>query len=506
LNGCEYATNSDNCDDGDVCTTQDKCENKKCLGGPNIVCDDGNICTDDSCDPQDGCIFAGNDAECDDNNKCTVDDQCSGGWCGSGALLDCDDSNLCTDDGCNPESGCVYFHNTNPCDDENLCTVGDECSLGACVPGPAMPCDDGNFCNGTETCQPDVGCMAGDAPVVDDEVECTTDYCDADLPGVVHKPDDSLCPAAGLCETSTCDAEEGCKLETVIDCCGNLHTEEGEECDDGNLVNTDGCVACLDAFCGDGFIQEGEEDCDGDDVGGATCTGLLGADYSGDVGCTGGCKHDTTQCVGPLGTELNPADNCQEILDAGDSTGDGVYHLNHGEDAVKAYCDMTGGGWTMVASWPHEKTTGAWGEFTTGLDDPGPGKKHAQPFRAMFPHPSQVKLTYLGNDQSLTFDLSQGSDWQVDDPGARFPTSDGKYVIFERHHCDPGQGICVCNGSYSDGFNCDGDSGQVAGQGIFNHCTKNEFCNCGSYGWKYEAGGCNATVCTPDKHLAVYLR
>ncbi len=37
----------------------------------------------------------------------------------------------------------------------------------------------------------------------------------------------------------------------------------GEECDDGNLENTDGCLdTCVPAVCGDGFVQDGVEECD----------------------------------------------------------------------------------------------------------------------------------------------------------------------------------------------------------------------------------------------------
>jgi cysteine-rich repeat protein len=44
--------------------------------------------------------------------------------------------------------------------------------------------------------------------------------------------------------------------------CGNAKLEAGEECDDGNSVNTDKCTAkCYSARCGDGYIQPGEQ-CD----------------------------------------------------------------------------------------------------------------------------------------------------------------------------------------------------------------------------------------------------
>ncbi len=46
--------------------------------------------------------------------------------------------------------------------------------------------------------------------------------------------------------------------------CGNGMVEGGEECDDGNQVNTDACTnACLNKRCGDGYVQSGEQCDDG---------------------------------------------------------------------------------------------------------------------------------------------------------------------------------------------------------------------------------------------------
>lgn len=45
--------------------------------------------------------------------------------------------------------------------------------------------------------------------------------------------------------------------------CGNGTVESGEQCDDGNTIDTDACTAtCQNAVCGDGSIQAGVEACD----------------------------------------------------------------------------------------------------------------------------------------------------------------------------------------------------------------------------------------------------
>jgi MYXO-CTERM domain-containing protein len=52
-------------------------------------------------------------------------------------------------------------------------------------------------------------------------------------------------------------------IEVPVSCCGNSALNPFEECDDGNLEETDDCLStCVAASCGDGFIQDGVEECD----------------------------------------------------------------------------------------------------------------------------------------------------------------------------------------------------------------------------------------------------
>ena len=50
-----------------------------------------------------------------------------------------------------------------------------------------------------------------------------------------------------------------------------------------------------------------------------------------------------------LGTITRPATSARAILDAGDSTGDGVYYIQSSSGVVQVYCDMTNGGYMLVA-------------------------------------------------------------------------------------------------------------------------------------------------------------
>jgi cysteine-rich repeat protein len=239
---CVFAPTQEACDDGNVCTTQDTCKDGNCGGTGMLQCDDANPCTIDACDPAAGCVQTSQVGACEDGDACTVNDVCTDGSCVAGASLNCADGNPCTDDGCDSETGCQNPSGEGPCDDGNLCTDKDACVDGACIPGESLGCSDGKFCNGEETCDPATGCLAGDAPELDDGVTCTVDACDSDTQTITHTPDNSLCPEAGLCENSVCDSQSGCLTEATPNCCGNGIVEDGEECDDANLVEDDGCA------------------------------------------------------------------------------------------------------------------------------------------------------------------------------------------------------------------------------------------------------------------------
>ncbi|MCA9661711.1 MAG: DUF4215 domain-containing protein [Myxococcales bacterium] len=64
--------------------------------------------------------------------------------------------------------------------------------------------------------------------------------------------------------TTTMGVTDGSTTATTGDAvCGDGVQEGGEECDDGNQDNTDGCLnTCVAASCGDGFVQAGVEECD----------------------------------------------------------------------------------------------------------------------------------------------------------------------------------------------------------------------------------------------------
>ena len=88
--------------------------------------------------------------------------------------------------------------------------------------------------------------------------------------------------------------------------CGDGILQPGEECDDGNLSNKDGCLNdCLYAHCGDGYIWSGVETCDdGNDSDRDACTNDCQPAACGDgflwvgvEGCDDGNALNTDGCL-----------------------------------------------------------------------------------------------------------------------------------------------------------------------------------------------------------------
>jgi hypothetical protein len=235
--GCVHLFNTAPCDDGQSCSTDDRCQEGVCLGVPTQGCDDANPCTTDTCRDDTGCVHLANTAPCDDGDTCTTADACSQGACLGGAALACDDANPCTDDGCDPASGCTHAFHARACDDGDACTTADACSQGACLGGAALACDDANPCT-DDGCDPASGCThAFHARACDDGDACTT--ADACSQGACLGGPPPDCDDHDGCTTDTCAPASGCR---------NTHA-----CHPHATCQSGTCV-CQPGYTGDGFV------------------------------------------------------------------------------------------------------------------------------------------------------------------------------------------------------------------------------------------------------------
>jgi hypothetical protein len=284
---CEFVNSDGDCNDGLLCTTNDRCVSGSCEGDPNPICacsndlectkfDDGDLCNgvlvcddalcvpDDSavtcagmnagpcetaaCDPADGqCKVAPklNGDACDDSDACTQNDVCSAGSC-AGKTLSCEDNNPCTSDGCNPNTGCFHQSAAGDCDDGDLCTTGDTCVGGEClgVDNPECSCttdadcgvyEDGNLCNGTLTCVDD-SCIVDTATVIDcAEVAQGLAACQ----GVSCIPTTGNCIVKANLDGTPCDDFSICT--TTDYCLAGQCTGLSPGCDDGNPCTSEAC-------------------------------------------------------------------------------------------------------------------------------------------------------------------------------------------------------------------------------------------------------------------------
>ncbi len=252
--GCYWLPEVGSCEDGDLCSGQDFCDNGKCrpgtLVGPATDCNDGNLCTDDTCVGASGCVHVANAMACDDGNVCTIFEQCTSGVCQGGALATCEDGNSCTLDVCAPTTGaCSWFPKPGTCDDANPCTVGEQC-IGAFCVGTVVSCDDGNPCSadacdvltgicGHTALASAVTCSDGDACTVNDS--CAGLTCS----GVAIAA--SLCSDGNVCTVDVCNSIDGtCSWSPSTGAC-----DDGNPCTVGDVCGSNLCVAGVGALCDD---------------------------------------------------------------------------------------------------------------------------------------------------------------------------------------------------------------------------------------------------------------
>ena len=267
------------CDDHNICTPQDRCEQGKCRGEGYIVCDDNDPCTLDSCDPQKGCqhkidssLFG---TLCDDKDDCTAHDVCTKHGCRGTPIIGC---------GCDGHEGfCeglfkrmkVDLCHVKPVCDNNMCVTeaieppqckvsqghDPQCWVSECDPRTGeckehskrdgTVCDDGNWCTVQDQCIN--GVCQGKKRDCRDDNPCTKDFCDKDKNKCVHEkqPDHTSCGDLkecidGECRAFSCPGGAGCSCK------------QDSDCDSGVCIMGENGMICA-KICNDGKCPPGFE-------------------------------------------------------------------------------------------------------------------------------------------------------------------------------------------------------------------------------------------------------
>ncbi len=334
------------CDDGEFNgdeTDEDcggSCEpcarSRSCLIGPDCtskICNDQMQCTTPTCEDfvangiETDVDCGGNCGGCADGRACSV-----GGDCLSLSCV----NNVCAASQCSDgllngnETDLDCGGSCNKCLDGQDCSVDGDCLSGACGGSTCTParCNDTRQ-NGTET---DVDCGGSCTNACDDGLKCVVD---ADCQS-------SVCEA-GICRAPTCSDLTVNGNETDVDCGGGAPCPQ---CPQGDACSQD--TDCTTNICDGGTNGPICAICDerSKQVTARTC----GYQNRGkwEQTCTNGGWIDTA-CVGVYYR------SCLEILQAGQSTGDGMYELDPDGPAsvyepFDVVCDMTtdGGGWTEI--------------------------------------------------------------------------------------------------------------------------------------------------------------
>lgn len=148
------------------------------------------------------------------------------------------------------------------------------------APQAGEQCDDGNAIN-TDACPSTCyAASCGDGFVRTNVEQCDDantiqgDGCNAAC--VVEGCGNNFVEPGEQCDNGPANSNttpNACRTNCVAARCGDTVIDSGEQCDDANTSNTDACVACQTARCGDGFVRTGIEQCDdGNAINNDLCT------------------------------------------------------------------------------------------------------------------------------------------------------------------------------------------------------------------------------------------
>jgi len=241
---CVYQSkqNGTPCDDGNACTRTDTCQDGVCVGGNPIVCTASDQCHDAGvCNPATGQCSnpaKSNGVSCNDGNPCTTNDRCQNGVC-TGTQMICTLANatstcsagICVMTGCNSgyancngvdSDGCEtnLMSSSNHCGSCNAACSTNNMSFTMCSGGNCSGTCNPGFadCNGNlraDGCEVDTntdpnhcgGCnnACGGPSECESSVTCENGRCKRN-----PKPNGSTCSGGTCCNGHCCGAGKTC--------------------------------------------------------------------------------------------------------------------------------------------------------------------------------------------------------------------------------------------------------------------------------------------------------
>jgi hypothetical protein len=365
--GCNpHASDGSSCNDGHDCTGNDACQAGVCAG-QNLPSSTVCRASSGACDPAESCTGSAPDCPADAKSAAGTVCRAAAGVCDAAETCN-GSSNACPADAKLPSSTVCRAAVAGGCDLAETCDgLGNACPADAVVVAgtvcraSAGACDPAEACTGSNACPADTLSSAGTVCRGVGGVCDVQESCTGASPAC---PGDSFLSSATVCRASAgvCDAQESCTGASAA-CPVDAFLSSATVCraSSGACDVADTCSGAAAACPADAKAANGTACNDGnactqtDTCQAGACTGANPVVCSASDAChtAGTCDVGTGLCSNPQIAGCYPA-SCAAILAANPAAPDGPYTIDPGGAGgyapVTTYCDMSGGGWTLMTN------------------------------------------------------------------------------------------------------------------------------------------------------------